>query len=135
MKYAYPAFFTEEEVAGRGTVTIVEFPDILGCATEADTTTDAIAMAREALAECILAMQARGEQLPKPSRISTLKCEAGFVSLVDLDMQDYIRRTNTRAVKRMVSLPQWLDEMARDSGLNFSQTVQDAIKERLGIQP
>jgi Uncharacterised protein family (UPF0150). len=53
MQYVYPAIFTPEQVAGRGTVYTVEIPDILGCVTEGESIPTAIEMAREALVEDI----------------------------------------------------------------------------------
>ena len=133
MKYVYPAIFTEEKITGRGLVYTVIFPDILGCVTEGDTLPEAIEMAREALAGCIGAIQKRREAIPAATPLEAVDFEKGFVSLIDLDMTEYKRKTEKRAVKRTVSLPLWLDTMAQDAGLNFSQTIQDALKERLGV--
>jgi len=133
MRYAYPAVFTKETVTDRGAVYTVIFPDIPGCITEGDSLTEAIEMAREALAGCINAMQYRNEEIPDASPLETLHCKDGFISLVDLDLFEYKRKTGNRAVKRTVSLPLWLDTMAQDAGLNFSQTFQEALKERLGV--
>lgn len=133
MRYVYPAIFTSEFVAKRGQVYTIVFPDILGCITEGESIPDAIEMAREALAGCINSMQQRNEKIPTPSSLESVHCEGGFVSLVDLDMMEYKRKIENTAVKRTVSLPLWLDTMAKDAGLNFSQTIQDALKERLGV--
>ena len=135
MMYVYPAIFSEEEVAERGTVVTVVFPDLPGCITEGESIPDAMRMAREALAGCICSMQERGEALPVATHpLSDIKCDDGSPVLIDLDMIEYRRKTASKAVKRTVSLPQWLDAMAQDEGLNFSQTLQDALKERLGVQ-
>ena len=90
-------------------------------------------MAREALAGCICSMQQRNEAIPAASPLEAVHCKGGFVSLIDLDMFEYKRKTENRAVKRTVILPLWLDTMAHDAGLNFSQTIQDALKEHLGV--
>lgn len=134
MQYVYPAIFVAEQVAGRGAVYTVSFPDIPGCVTEGDSVAAAMEMAREALAGCILSMQVRGETLPEPSALDDIAHEGDFTSLIDLDMLEYRRKTDSRAVKRTVSLPRWLDALAQDAGLNFSQTFQDALKERLGVR-
>ena len=134
MKYVYPAVFTAEAVVGRGSVYTVVFPDIRGCITEGDSLSEVIEMAREALAGCICSMQQRNEVVPDASSLEAVQSRDGFVSLIDLDMFEYKRKTENRAVKRTVSLPLWLDTMAQDAGLNFSQTIQDALKERLGVQ-
>jgi predicted RNase H-like HicB family nuclease len=134
VKYAYPAVFTREDNEKLGTVYNVAFPDIPGCLTYGDSIPDAIEMAREALAGCLIVMQESKEAIPSASLMDVIHPEDGFVSLVDLDMLEYRRKTETKAIKRTVSLPQWLDAMAQDAGLNFSQTIQDALKEQLGVQ-
>jgi predicted RNase H-like HicB family nuclease len=134
MKYAYPAIFTKEDNGLLGTVYNVEFPDIPGCLTYGQSIPDAIEMAREALAGCLIVMQEGKESIPDASQLDAVHAKDGFVSLVDLDMIEYKRKTQNKAITRTVSLPQWLDVMARDAGLNFSQTIQDALKERLGVQ-
>jgi predicted RNase H-like HicB family nuclease len=134
MKYAYPAVFTKEYDGKLGIVYNVAFPDIPGCFTYGDSLPAAIEMAREALAGCLIVMQESKEAIPPASPVDTIHLEDGFVSLVDLDMIEYRRKTETKAVKRTVSLPMWLDAMAQDAGVNFSQTIQDALKEQLGVQ-
>jgi predicted RNase H-like HicB family nuclease len=134
VKYAYPAVFTKEDDENLGTIYNVAFPDIPGCLTYGDSIPAAIEMAREALAGCLLVMQESKEAIPSASPVDTIHLEDGFISLVDLDMLEYRRKTETRAVKRTVSLPKWLDAMAQDAGVNFSQTIQDALKEQLGVQ-
>jgi predicted RNase H-like HicB family nuclease len=134
VRYAYPAIFTAKEVEGRGQVYTVEFPDMPDCITEGESILHAIEMAREALAECILAMQKRREAIPNPTPIEAVSHKSGFVSIVDLDMLEYKRKTDNRAIRRTVSLPRWLDVMAQDAGVNFSKLIQAALKEELGIQ-
>jgi predicted RNase H-like HicB family nuclease len=133
MRYVYPAIFTKEDVSGRGPVFTVEFPDLLGCVTESDSLDGAIEMAREALAGCISVMLNQSETIPDATALNSVQCDGGFVSLVDLDMVEYRRKTDRKAITRTVSLPKWLDTMAQDAGVNFSQTLQDSLKERLGV--
>ena len=134
MKYAYPAVFTEEKNEKLGTVYNVEFPDIPGCFTFGASIPEAMEMAREALAGCLTVMQDDRDPIPAASLVGAVRHDEGFVSLIDLDMAEYRRKTDAKAVRRTVSLPQWLDAMAQDAGLNFSQTFQDALKNRLGVQ-
>jgi hypothetical protein len=43
----------------------------------------------------------------------------------------YRKKYNNRAVKKTLSIPEWLNEAASKAGINFSQTLQDALKEKL----
>lgn len=134
MKYAYPAIFTSEEVEGRGTVYIVEIPDILGCVTEGEGIVEAIDMAREALAGCLMAIKQAKETIPAASSIADLKTNPGqFTSIIDLDLTEYLQRKETKAIVKSVSIPKWLDIMAEDAGVSHSQVLQEALKQKLGI--
>ena len=135
MVYIYPAIFTPETVAERGVVYTVEIPDIPGCITEGDSVPDAIAMAREALAGCILALKQTQEDLPLPSNYQDIATSSPqeFITLIDVDINDYLRRKETNSVIKTVILPQWLAIMAEEAGISYSQVLQESLKDRLGL--
>jgi len=134
MKYAYPAIFTTEKVSDLGIVYVVEIPDILGCVTEGESIAEAISMAREALAGCLLVMKQSKETIPAPSDITLFKFEPGqFASIIDVDLSEYLRKKQKKAIIKTVSLPQWIDAMAEEAGISYSQVIQKALKEELSI--
>ena len=45
----------------------------------------------------------------------------------------YRRMNDMRTVRKNVTLPNYLNEMAMKAGLNFSQVLQEGLKERLGM--
>ena len=57
-----------------------------------------------------------------------------FVNYVYADTDAYRRKHDNRAVKKTLSIPSWLNDQAMQAGVNFSQILQDALKERLGVQ-
>jgi antitoxin HicB len=137
MAYTYPAIFTPFLVDGRGTVYTVEIPDIPGCITEGNSISGAISMAREALAGCILAMKQAKENIPPPSNyrdIEKLAINDDFITLIDVDLNDYLKRKETKAIIKTVSLPQWLAVMAEEAGISYSQTLQNALKRELDLE-
>lgn len=135
MVYIYPAIFSPEETNNRGTVYTVEIPDIPGCITEGESIPEAILMAREALSGCILAMKQANEEIPAPSNYNDIKAESKqeFVTLIDVDLNEYLRKKETKSVIKTVSLPQWLAIMAEEAGISYSQILQETLKERLGL--
>jgi len=48
-------------------------------------------------------------------------------------MLAYKRRTNSHAVKKTLSIPEWLNILAESEGINFSQVLQESLKKELGI--
>ena len=57
-----------------------------------------------------------------------------IVTLVDIDFSDYRRKNDMRTVRRNVSLPNYLNDMGERAGLNFSQILQDGLRQRLGVK-
>ncbi|HBQ27088.1 MAG TPA: hypothetical protein DD791_11895 [Syntrophomonas sp.] len=135
MVYIYPAIFTPDNVEERGVVYTVDVPDIPGCVTEGESIEEAISMAREAVAGCILAMKQAGEEIPSASNYNDVKITlyGEFVTLIDVDLNDYLRKKETKSVIKTVSLPQWLAIMAEEAGISYSQALQEALKDRLGL--
>ena len=56
-----------------------------------------------------------------------------FVSLVDMDLNLFRRMEKSRNVRRNITLPEWLDDMATKAKINVSAVTQNALKETLGI--
>ena len=53
--------------------------------------------------------------------------------VIEFDMLEYKRRHNSRAVKKTLSIPEWLNEEAMKMGVNFSQVLQEALMVKLGV--
>lgn len=47
--------------------------------------------------------------------------------VIEFDMRSYQRRTNSKAVRKTLSIPEWLNEESMEKGVNFSQVLQEAL--------
>ena len=127
-KYAYPAVF-EKDNAGSFNVS---FPDIPCCYTCGDTLAEAIEMAEDALALMLYHYEEEQRPIPVVSPIEQLQCQKeSFISYIACDTLGYRKRYNNKAVKKTLSIPEWLNELAMDANINFSQVLQDALKQQL----
>ncbi|HCA33975.1 MAG TPA: toxin-antitoxin system, antitoxin component, HicB domain protein [Lachnospiraceae bacterium] len=45
----------------------------------------------------------------------------------------YREKYNTKAVKKTLTIPQWMNEAAAKANINFSQVLQDALREKLSV--
>lgn len=129
MKYCFPAVFVKED-AGYS----VEFPDIENCFTCGETLEEAMEMAEDALAMMLTDMEDKKQPIPtasEPRRIDAPK--DAIVSLVLADTAEYRRRTSNMAVKKTLTIPQWLNTAAEKANVNFSQTLQEALAAKLGL--
>ena len=129
-KYVYPAIFTEEE---NGLYSVF-FPDLEGCYTSGDDLKDAFAMAEDVLAFTLYDYESSGEDIPEPSTMDSIKVKKNeFVNFVLADTLAYQKMHNNKAVKKTLSIPEWLNEMAAAENINFSQVLQNALKEQLHV--
>ena len=90
-------------------------------------------MAVDALGLSLTTMEDRGEMAPTASEPDKIDTENGFLVIVEFDMADYRRKHCSRAVKKTLSIPEWLNEAAIQAGVNFSQTLQEALMVKLNI--
>lgn len=136
MRQAYPVIFTQ--IDDKKNTVLIEVPD-LELMTEGFGTADAMLMARDAIGVNIITRQDKDEDIPDPSDISQINVEKGiftgegksYISLVDLDIDEYRRREDNRTVRRNVTLPNWLNQKAEKAHINVSGVLQEALKQKL----
>ena len=130
MKLVYPACFYEEDDGGYS----VEVPDLLGCYTQADTLENAIEMAQDAALGWILTTIEEEEQIPQSSKMEDIELSngRGFKTLLLLDIDQYTQKYGSKqSVKKTLTIPMWLNKRAEKIGINFSQTLQDALLSKI----
>ena len=128
-RYYYPAIFTYED----GQEIAVEFPD-LDVATSGTNDEDALLSARELLGIVMYGLEDDGAEIPTPTPISKIRLEDNQqASLIDVYMPSIRMANVNRSVNRTVTLPAWLNAAALERNINFSQVLQDALKEKVGI--
>ena len=128
-KYVYPAIFTEDEDGYS-----VRFPDVDGCFTSGRSLQEALEMAEDALCLMLYDMEESAEAIPAASGVNNVQTEPGeFVSLIGCDTLAYRKRYGSKAVKKTLSIPSWLNEAAEKAGVNFSNVLQDALKQQLHL--
>ena len=128
-KLFYPAIFHRD---GEGFW--VTFPDFPECFTEGDNMELAYEMAVEALGLAITSRKTEGQEIPTASPADSIKIDEGILVVVEFDMIEYCKKHNSRAVKKTLSIPEWLNEEAMAMGVNFSQVLQEALMLKLKVR-
>lgn len=122
----FPAIFTYD-----GEYYNVDFIDLKGCSTFGNSIQEAYAMAQDAMGLYLDELT----NFPKPtldfSNIDLQKNQ--FISFVSIDMEEYRKKFNNKAVKKTLTIPAWLNFLAEKNNINFSQILQEALKEKLNI--
>ena len=54
-------------------------------------------------------------------------------TLVDIDFNRFKAQSKNIVVKKTLSIPKYLNELGTNAGINFSQTLTEALKEKLGV--
>ena len=74
----------------------------------------------------------KNEAIPVASK--TLQHESHqLVSMVVADTEAYRRQMDSRAVKKTLTIPAWLNYRAEAAHVNFSSLLQEALKSHLQI--
>lgn len=124
----YPALFHKAEEGGFW----ISFPDFPECLTQGEDMQDAYEMAVDALGLAITSRDESKEQIPAPSKPETVLVEADdFCVIIEFDLLSYQKRNNSKAVKKTLTIPEWLNEAAIAKNINFSQVLQDALMKKV----
>ncbi len=128
MKGIYAAVFKKES----GKV-YVSFPDLPGCITSGEDMAEAYEMASDAANLWMTStIEDLHEPAPEATPIEQIECPEGSrAMLIQIDTEDYLRRTETKAVRRTVSIPSWMDQIAQKRGISLSKVLQDALKSQI----
>lgn len=141
MNYVYPAIFYEEE----GKISVI-FPDLGNLATFGDNIADAMHMAADICGQYIFTALCDNESLPVPSILNEINIKAvlkdfemecaadsAFVNMVLVDMTEYAKQHSTKAVKKTLSIPMWLNTLCEEKSINFSKVLQEALLAKIQV--
>lgn len=123
MKYIYSAIFTQDDEK-----IVARVPDLPGCVTSGSNIADAIAMATDAASMLLVYMEDNGLEIPPAANQADIPHSADDIfSLIQVDTLAYRAQTDTRAVRKNVSLPHWMAALADRRGINCSQVLQQGL--------
>lgn len=125
-KLYYPAKFVKEEKGY-----FIQFIDFENIFTQGKDLEDAYYMAKDAL----FSMLEYIEEMPTPTfDYNNIKVEEGeFITLVELDPEEHSKLLSNKVVKTTVTMPEWLKRKGELNGVNFSQLLQEKLKEELNM--
>lgn len=126
-KYHYPAVFTAEADGFS-----VSIPDLDGCFTQGNDLEEAFEMAEDALMLTLYHLEETGTPIPVPSVIKEAP-EGSAIYILSVDTLGYREKFDNTAVKKTLTIPSWLNKAAEKQGINFSQLLQAALRQRLDI--
>lgn len=134
MNLIYPVIFTETE--DKNSTVLIYIPDFDGC-TESYGLEDAFVMAKDFIGNALYDKN----EYPKPSKHSNICIEKTpfyienktYLAFVELNIDEFRLMQKNKNVRRNITLPEWLDEMASKKKINVSAITQQALKEVLRL--
>lgn len=122
----YPAIFSPEN-----NMYNVTFPDVPEAISFGENITEAVIMAQSALGLALYEQT----QMPLASSPKDINLENkdDFIVMISLDLNEYRRKNHAKIVRKNTSIPEWLNILAEKENINFSQTLTDALKQKLGV--
>lgn len=128
MRKAYKIILTPEE---KGYTVFV--PDF-GSGTQGETLADAMHMARDLIGILGITKQDMGKDIPEPGTAECVAEANDIITYVDVDFQEYRRKNDNKKVKKTLTIPSWLNEQAESAHINFSRTLEEALRDKLEVE-
>ena len=134
----YPAVVTKED--GVYYVGLVDFDrledgNINYYATYSEDLEKVSTTIRESLALYLADLLDMKKEFPEPSKLEDIKLkENQFIQVISVDPVYEAAKVTNVLKKKTVNIPAWLDIVAQEKKINFSQVLQKALKKELGIE-
>lgn len=128
--YVYPIYITvdlDTEYAY-----FVEIPDFDGY-TQGKDLAEAITMARDYIGFAGIDKLENNEPISLPDQVTYSQNEDQLKTLVDINFKKYKSQYDNKVVKKTLTIPNYLNELGKENDINFSLTLTEALKEKLGI--
>jgi predicted RNase H-like HicB family nuclease len=71
-------------------------------------------------------------EVPSPTKFDDLHPEEGFVQMVNVSLLDYLKAVS-KTVRKNVTVPSYLEILAKQNGDNVSEILTQALEKRYGI--
>ena len=127
-KVVYPAIFIND-----GDYIFVKFPDVEGAFTQGINIQEAYEMAEEVLG-VILAQSDNYFTIPSTFKEIADLYPSSEVALIGVDVDDFKRKHRSKTVRRNISIPEWLNDLANLKSINVSKVVTEALKKELKVK-
>lgn len=122
----YPALFTLDNSTNTYSV---QFPDIPEAITFGNDLNHAYEMALE-----VLGLALKGyTNYPQATPMSELKKQYpdSDIALISIDMVAYLKKYHSKKIRKNVTIPEWLNDLAEANNVNFSQVLTEALERKL----
>ena len=90
---------------------------------------------RENLALCLADLLDMKKEFPELSKLKDIQLKKNqFIQVISVDPVYEAAKVTNVLKKKTLNIPAWLDIVAQEKKINFSQLLQKALKKELGIE-
>lgn len=129
-RYSYPCIITLDKEDG---IYYVNFPDLEDCFTDGETLQEALYNAQDVLGLVLYSKEENGIEINPPKNDFIATNENQALSYVSVWMPLVRDEIENKSVKKTITIPKWLNDLAEDKGVNFSRLLQVSLKKYLGV--
>lgn len=129
-EYIFPGYFTKHN-KDDFEVSFYDFDYIVTCG---ETLEEAFSMAEDALKLALFDLYSDNKDIPNPTELGNISLEENQISfIVKVDLMETIKQYDNKSVKKTLTIPSWLNKEAEKNNINFSQVLQEALKQKLNL--
>ena len=126
--YIFPAIIEKNEKNYN-----IYFPDLPGCVASGEDIQQAVNQAKGALELHLWGMEQDDEVIPVPEYRDMHIAVNETICFIDVNMFGIRAKMDNRSVKKTLSIPWYLNELAEKKKINFSQLLQSALRAQRGV--
>ncbi len=128
-RYSFPCIIRFEDG-----LYYINFPDIEEAFTDGDDMEEALYNAKDVLGLVLYEREKNNIEIPEASKGFLKTNENESIAFIDVYMPLFRDMIEQRSIKKTLTIPKWLNDVAEENNVNFSQLLQVAIKNYIGIE-
>lgn len=129
-EYIFPGYFTKH-ADDDFEVSFYDFDYIVTCG---ETLEESFSMAEDALKLALFDLYSDNEDIPEPTTFSNVNLADNQIPfIVKVNLKEVIKQYDNKAIKKTLTIPSWLNTEAERNNINFSQVLQEALKQKLNL--
>lgn len=109
------------------------FLDFEGCFTDGETLEEVVINAKDVLSGTLFTMAKHNIQFPSSENKKINLKDGEFLIYIDVWISPILEKAKNQSIKKTLTIPKWLNDEAEKHSLNFSNILQTALKETLGL--
>lgn len=112
----------------------IRFKDFENIISYGESIDEAYNMAEDALKLEIFDLYSDKLEIPIATDITNIEVKSDeTLILVKVNMKNILKQYDNKSIKKTLTIPSWLNKLAEEKKVNFSQVLQDALKKILDI--